>query len=390
MLLLKNGLVMSMARPAQVSDVWINNGKIADIGENLPARGAEVIDCTGRFVLPGFVDPHCHIGMWEDGMGEEGADGNESTDPITPELRAIDGINPFDPCFAEAAAAGITSVVTGPGSANVIGGQFVAMKTSGRYIEEMIIREPVAMKAALGENPKKEYTEQKEAPNTRMAIAALFRKAMVEAQEYERKCKLGKKDEDKLPDRDLALEALLPVLRGELKLKIHAHRRDDILTALRLAREFKLSVTIDHCTEGHLMLDVLKEQTEELKAGIILGPLLSERSKIELKNLSFRAPKLMHDAGIPFALMSDHPVIPVQFLPVCAALCVRDGLDEETALKAITVNAANITGIGDRVGSLEKGKDADIAVFDGHPLDIRSHCVLTLINGKTVHRASVQ
>lgn len=387
MLLLKNGLVMSMAQPARTMDILLDHGKIADIGENLAGRNAEIVDCTGRYVLPGFVDAHCHLGMWEDGMGDEGADGNESTDPVTPEMRAIDGVNPFDPCFAEAVAAGITTVVTGPGSANVIGGQFVAMKTSGRCVEEMIIREPVAMKAALGENPKKEYTEHKEAPNTRMAIAALFRKAMVDAQEYERKLKLGKTDEDKLPDRDLALEALLPVLHGELKMKFHAHRRDDILTALRLAREFKLSITIDHCTEGHLMLDLLKEQTQELKAGVILGPLLSERSKIELKNLTFRAPKLLHEAGIPFALMTDHPVIPIQFLPVCAALSVREGLDEETALRSITVNAAQITGIGDRVGSLEKGKDADIAVFDGPPLDIRSHCVMTLINGNIVHRA---
>ena len=228
-----------MAQPAGTADILIDKGKIIGIGEGLSSRNAEIVDCTGRYVLPGFVDAHCHIGMWEDGMGEEGADGNESTDPITPEMRAIDGVNPFDPCFAEAVAAGVTAVVTGPGSANVIGGQFVAMKTSGRYIEEMIIKEPAAMKAALGENPKREYTEQKETPNTRMAIAALFRKAMVDAQEYERKLKLGKKDEDKLPDRDLALEALLPVLRGELKLKFHAHRRDDILTALRLAREFK-------------------------------------------------------------------------------------------------------------------------------------------------------
>lgn len=387
MLLLKNGFVMSMAQPARTMDILLDKGKIIDIGEDLADPGAKVVDCAGQYVLPGFVDAHCHLGMWEDGMGEEGADGNESTDPITPEMRAIDGVNPFDPCFAEAVAAGITTVVTGPGSANVIGGQFVAMKTSGRCVEEMILQEPIAMKAALGENPKREYTEHKETPNTRMAIAALFRKAMVDAQEYERKLKLGEKDEDKLPDRDLALEALLPVLHGELKLKFHAHRRDDILTGLRLAREFKLSITIDHCTEGHLMLDVLKEQTEELKAGVILGPLLSERSKIELKNLTFRSPKLMHEAGIPFALMTDHPVIPIQFLPVCAALCVREGLDEETALKAITVNAAQITGIGGRVGSLEKGKDADIAIFDGPPLDIRSHCVMTLINGNIVYRA---
>ncbi|HWR23499.1 MAG TPA: amidohydrolase [Feifaniaceae bacterium] len=385
MLLLKNGLVLSMARPAFTGDVLIRDGRIAAAGEHLSEDGAEVVDCTGRYVLPGFVDAHCHIGMWEDGMGEEGADGNENSDPITPQMRAIDGLNPFDPCFKEARAAGVTTVVTGPGSANVIGGQFAALKTYGRYIEEMVIQDPVAMKAAFGENPKRVYTEQKEAPYTRMAIASLFRGAMVEAQEYERKLKLGEEDADKLPDRDLGLEALLPVLHGEIKLKMHAHRADDILTALRLAKEFNLSVTLDHCTEGHLILDVLKEQTEALGAGVILGPLFSDRSKIELRNMTFRAPKLMHEAGIPFALMTDHPVIPIQHLPVCAALCVREGLDADEALRAITINAAKITGIEKRVGSLEAGKDADIAIFDGPPLDVRSHCLRTIINGNTVH-----
>lgn len=386
MLLLKNALVMSMARPAFHGDVLIEGGRIAAIEVALQAPGAEILDCTDKYVLPGLIDAHCHIGMWEDGIGEEGADGNESTDPITPEMRATDGINPFDPCFVEARAAGVTTVLTGPGSANVIGGQFVALKTFGRCIEEMILKEPVAMKAALGENPKREYIEQKATPYTRMAIAALFRKAMVEAQEYQRKLGLSEKDPDKLPDRDISVEALLPVLRGELKVKVHAHRADDILTALRLAREFGLSITIEHCTEGHLILDVLKKQIAELGAGIILGPLLSERAKIEMKNLTFHAPKLLHDAGIPFALMTDHPVTPIQYLPVCAALCVRDGLDEETALKSITINAANITGLGARVGSLEPGKDADIAIFDAHPLDFRSHCVCTIINGQVVYR----
>ncbi len=385
MLLLKNGVVLSMAGPAFTGDVLIKDGKIAAVGAHVEAQGAEVVDCTGQYVLPGFVDAHCHIGMWEDGMGDEGADGNENSDPVTPQMRAIDGLNPFDPCFKEARAAGVTTVVTGPGSANVIGGQFAALKTYGRYIEEMLIKEPVAMKAAFGENPKRVYAEQKEAPYTRMAIAAIFRGAMVEAQEYERKLKLGEEDEDKLPDRDLGIEALLPVLRGELKLKMHAHRADDILTSLRLAKEFNLRVTIDHCTEGHLILDVLKEQTEALGAGIILGPLFSDRSKIELKNMTFRAPMLMHEAGIPFALMTDHPVIPIQHLPVCAALCVREGLPEDAALRSITINAANIVGLGAHVGSLEVGKDADITIYDGHPLDVRSHCLRTIINGQTVH-----
>ena len=387
MYLLKNALVMSMAQPAFHGDVLIENGRISAVGEALQVPdNAQTMDCAGRYVLPGFIDAHCHIGMWEDGMGDEGADGNESSDPITPEMRAVDGINPFDPCFAEARAAGVTTVLTGPGSANVIGGQFVALKTAGRCIDDMILRDPVAMKAALGENPKREYTEQKATPYTRMAIAALFRKAMVDAQEYERKLELGEEDPEKLPDRDLALEALLPVLRGELTVKFHAHRADDILTALRLTREFGLCATIEHCTEGHLIADLLKEQLEELNAGIIIGPLLSERAKIELKNLTFHSAKLLHDAGIPFALMTDHPVTPIQYLPVCAALCVRDGLDEETALRSITIDAARITGLDARIGSIEPGKDADIAIFDAHPLDFRAHCVCTFTNGQIVYQ----
>ena len=381
MLLLKNGLIHTMTQAAFSGDLMIDQGKIAAIGTSLNASGAEVIDLGGMFVMPGLIDAHCHIGMWEDGMGEEGADGNEMTDPITPELRAVDGLNPFDPCFREAREGGVTTVVTGPGSANVIGGQFAALKTYGRSIEEMTLRDPVAMKAATGENPKAVYTEKKVAPTTRMAIASLFRSTMTDAIEYQ---KGMAKDEDK-PDRDISMDALLPVINRELTVKIHAHRADDILTALRLAREFNLKVTIDHCTEGYMITDVLKDRLIEQGAGIIIGPLLSERSKIELKNLSFSAPRILEEAGIPFAMMTDHPVIPIQFLPLQAGLAVREGLSEETALRSISRYAAEIVGISDRVGTLEAGKDADVAVFDGHPFDYRTHCVLTLINGAVVH-----
>ena len=383
MLLLKNGLLHTMTQDAFAGDILIDNGKIAAIGASLSAEGAEVIDLGGKLVLPGLIDAHCHIGMWEDGMGEEGADGNEMTDPITPELRAVDGLNPFDPCFKEAREAGVTTVVTGPGSANVIGGQFAALKTYGRSIEEMTLRDPIAMKAATGENPKGVYAEKKVAPTTRMAIASLFRSTMTDAIEYQ---KGMAKEEDK-PDRDIAMDALQPVINREMTVKIHAHRADDILTGLRLAKEFNLKVTIDHCTEGYMITDVLKDRLLEQGAGIIIGPLLSERSKIELKNLSFEAPRILEEAGIPFAMMTDHPVIPIQFLPVQAGLAVREGLSEETALRSITRYAAEIVGISDRVGTLEVGKDADIAVFDGHPFDFRTHCVLTLINGKPVYQS---
>ncbi len=384
MLLIKNGLIHTMLSEPFVGDVLVEGQTIQAVGTALDAPNADLIDASGLSVFPGFIDAHCHMGMWEDGMGEEGADGNEFSDPVTPQMRAIDGLNPFDPCFREARDAGVTTVVTGPGSANVIGGQFAALKTHGRSVEDMLLKDPVAMKAAVGENPKRVYTEQKTAPYTRMAIASIFRNAMREAQEYE----LARKEsvaEGKKPDYNEVNEALLPVLHRELPLKIHAHRADDILTALRLAQEFNIRVTIDHCTEGYLIADVLKSRLEALGAGVILGPLLSERSKIELKNLSYDAPRILHEHGIPFAIMTDHPVIPCMYLPVCAGLAVRSGLDEHTALESITVTAARIVGIDDRVGTLERGKDADIVLFDGHPFDYRSHCVLTMVNGSIVH-----
>lgn len=385
MLLLKNGNVMTMAGPAFVGDVAIENGKIVAVGQSLSYSDAEVRDVTGMTVMPGIVDPHCHIGMWEDAMGFEGADGNECTNPITPELRAIDAINPYDRCFEEAAAGGVTTCVTGPGSANVIGGQFVAIKTHGDSVEDMVLRFPVAVKAAFGENPKRVYNGKNQTPSTRMATAALMRKALVEAQEYNEKLEKGKTDPEKMPERNLGKEILARVIRRELPMKIHAHRADDILTAIRICREFKLRYTLDHCTEGYLITDKLKEALGEDCEGIIVGPLLTDRSKIELKNLSFKAPKVLEQAGIEYAMMTDHPVTPEQYLPICTAIAVREGASEEGALKAITINAAKITGIADRVGSIEVGKDADIAVFSGHPFDFRSRCVLTLVNGKVAH-----
>lgn len=385
MLLLKKGNVMTMAGPAFVGDVAIENGKIVAVGQSLSYSDAEVRDVTGMTVMPGIVDPHCHIGMWEDAMGFEGADGNECTNPITPELRAIDAINPYDRCFEEAVAGGVTTCVTGPGSANVIGGQFVAIKTHGDSVEDMVLRFPVAVKAAFGENPKRVYNGKNQTPSTRMATAALMRKALVEAQEYNEKLERGKADPEKMPERNLGKEILARVIRRELPIKIHAHRADDILTAIRICREFKLRYTLDHCTEGYLITDKLKEALGEDCEGIIVGPLLTDRSKIELKNLSFKAPKVLEQAGIEYAMMTDHPVTPEQYLPICTAVAVREGASEEGALKAITINAAKITGIADRVGSIEVGKDADIAVFSGHPFDFRSRCVLTLVNGKVVH-----
>lgn len=386
MLVIKNARLLTMTENGSfVGDIRIDGGKIAEIAQNIDTTGCDVFNAEGMYAMPGIIDAHSHIGMWEDGMGREGSDGNEATNPVTPEMRSIDGINPFDRCFKEAVACGVTTAVTGPGSANVVGGTFVAMKLYGRSMDEMILKFPVAMKAAFGENPKRVYGD-KATPATRMAIAAILRKALAGALDYAKKIENAKDDPSKMPERDLGKEALLPVIRRELPLKIHCHRADDILTAIRIAKEFNVRFTLDHCTEGYLIPDLLKETIEETGAGIIIGPLLTDRSKIELRNVSFSAPKALYDAGIDFAMMTDHPVIPEQYLPVCAALAVREGLPEDAALRSITINAARITGIDDRVGSLEVGKDADIAVFSGHPLDFRSRCVLCTVDGQVAHR----
>lgn len=383
MKVLKNGKIIPVVGEEFVGDIAIDNGKIVAMGANLEYPEAEVINMSGCTLIPGIVDAHCHIGMFEDGMGFEGDDGNEYSNPVTPELRAIDAINPYDRCFREAVMGGVTSVVTGPGSANVLGGQFVAMKTAGTRVEDMVIREPIAMKAAFGENPKRVYSGSKTF-YTRMTVASTLRKTLIETLEYDRKLKETENDDSKKPTYDFKLEAMLPIVRRELPLKIHAHRADDILTAIRIAKEFNLRITLDHFTEGYLIINRIKDDLKELDAGVIVGPLLSDRSKIELRNLSMTAPRTLYENGIKFAMMTDHPVIPEQYLSVCAALAVREGLPEKAALESITINAAEIVGIGDRVGSLEVGKDADIAVYYGHPFDFRARCVMTIVNGEIV------
>ena len=389
MLILKNAKLFTMNEndpngTSYLGDVAVEDGKIAAVGKGLVYEGAEEIDLSGLTVTPGIIDAHCHIGMFEDGMGFEGDDGNEMSGTSTPEMRAIDAINPFDKCFVEAMQGGVTTCVTGPGSANVVGGQFAAIKTHGRDVEDMLLRFPVGMKAAFGENPKRVY-ESRKSIFTRMQIAATLRKTLTKAQEYEKKLRLAGDDETKKPEKDLAMEAMLPVIRRELPLKIHAHRADDILTALRIAREFGIRVTLDHCTEGYLIPELLKEGIRDTGAGVIIGPLLSDRSKIELRNQSYAAPRILYENGIEFAMMTDHPVIPEKYLPVCAGLAVREGLPEYEALKSITISAARITGLDDRIGSIEPGKDADIAVFNGDPLETKTRCVMTIINGRICH-----
>lgn len=384
MLLIKNAIVHSMAGAAVQADILIEQGIIKAISQNISAEGAEVLDASGLHAYPGFIDPHCHIGILEEGMGQEGEDVNEMTDPVTPQMQALDGINPRDESFQEALSAGVTCTVIGPGSANVIGGQFCALKTVGETVEEMLLKNPSAMKAALGENPKRVYAEQKRTPMTRMATAALFREAFHKARAYKKKKTLAEmEDSREYPDYNPGMEALLEVLDGDLILKIHAHRADDIQTALRLVRELQIPrYSIEHCTEGHLMAAQLKKEN----APVIIGPVLITRPKIEMKNLTCGAAAKLEEAGIPFALCSDYPALPVQFLPVSAALLVKFGCSREAALRAITINAARVNGLEDRIGSLEVGKDADIALFDGDPLDIQTKNHYTVVNGVIAYR----
>jgi len=385
MLVIKNGYIKTMAgEDLPGGQIIIEDRKIKAVGINLeiPAD-AEVIDASGMLVTPGFVDAHCHIGMWEEGIGFEGEDGNEDVEPITPQLRAIDAINPLDQGFIDAIEGGVTSAVTGPGSANVIGGTFLAIKTYGRRVDDMVIKDPVAMKIAFGENPKRVYNEQHKSPVTRMAIAALLRETLYEAKQYKEDLEASVEDPDKKPDFDLKLEALLPVMKKEIPLKAHAHRTDDIFTALRIAKEFDLDITLDHCTEGHLIPDELKEAGK----ACLIGPTFGSRTKYELKNKSFETPKILHDAGIKIAIITDSNVIPIQHINMCAGMAVKAGLPEEEAWKAITIYPAEITGISDRVGSIEIGKDADIAIFKGNPLlDIDYETVMTIIDGKVVYK----
>ena len=381
MLLIRNARLFTMEGDGYIDggDVLMDGGKVVATGANLSAPGAKVIDAHGAYATPGFVDPHTHIGLWADGERDDTGDGNEATDPVTPQLRALDAVDPVDPCFAEACRAGVTSVATGPGSANVLGGQFLAMKTHGQSLKEMLIKEPLAMKAAFGENPKMVYGASGKRPSTRMATAAVLREAFYEAREYMEK--RASKDADKRPAFSLKNEALAKVLRRELPLKMHAHRADDILTAIRLAKEFDLRASVEHCTEGYLIAGELREAG----VGVILGPLLCDRSKPELKRLSMKAPAILHRAGVKFALMTDHGVIPEQYLPVEAGLCVREGLPEMEAMRAITINAAEVIGLADRIGSLAPGKDADLALFVGHPLETRTHTSLVLVGGEVAY-----
>ena len=383
MLYIKNGYIKTMAGPDIENGCVLvgDDGKIAAVGADIPCpQDAQVIDAQGRLVTPGCVDAHCHVGLDNQGMGWEGRDYNEIVDPITPQMRAIDSINPMDEAFPLGLQGGVTTVCTGPGSANVVGGTFVALKLAGKRVDKMIVKDPIAMKCAFGENPKRCYGQgSKKAPMTRMGTAALLRELLFKTRRY-----MEDKEAGKNPAFDFKLESMIPVLKGELPLKAHAHRHDDILTSIRIAKEFGVKLTLDHCTDGALIADELAE--EGLPA--FVGPTFGGKSKIELINKSFDTPRILREAGVDIAIITDAPVIPIQYLPMCAGLAHNAGLAYEDARKAITIAAANLTGIGDRVGSLEVGKDGDLVIWNADPMTVlAAESVCTVVDGKIVYQA---
>ena len=382
--IIKNGRIHdAVHREAYVADILLADGKIAAIGGGLTAPAdAAVFDADGLEVYPGFVDAHTHIGLDGYGIGYEGCDYNEMNDIWTPQLRAIDGINPRDPSLADARKAGVTCVCTGPGSANVLGGTFLAMKTVGDRVDKMVVRDPVAMKCAFGENPKHCYRDK--CDSTRMSTAAFLRGALMQARDYGARKQAANGDITKMPAYNQKLEALLPVLAREIPLKAHAHQANDIFTALRIAREFNLRLTLEHVTEGHLIAD---ELAGEKDVPMAVGPSLTFASKFELQNKSWSTPAVLTAAGCHVSIITDNSVIPQQYLPLCAGMAIKAGMDPFDALKAITLNPAEHIGVADRVGSLEVGKDADLVITAGSPFEVLTEVKAVFIDGARIEQA---
>lgn len=380
MICIRNGLVFDAVHEIpEKKDILINQGKIVKLGANLevPAE-CEIVEAEGLHVYPGFVDAHSHLGTIGSSIKFEGDDVNEMTDILTPHLRGIDCVEPMDVVFAEAREGGVTTVCVGPGSANVVGGTFLAMKTVGKRVDDMVINDRVAMKCAFGENPKRCYKDKNN--YSRMSTAAKLRELLFKTQEYDAKIQAAGDDLSKKPPFDFKLEAMLPVIRREIPLKAHAHRADDIFTALRIAKEFNVRITLEHVTDGSLIVEELAKENVMLA----VGPSFGHRTKFELKNKSFRTPGDLANAGCHVSIITDAPVIPQQYLRLCAGLAVKEGMKEFDALKAITINAAEHAGVADRVGSIEVGKDADIVIMDGCLFESQSNVMATYIDGKSI------
>lgn len=378
-----NGRILTMSARGIIDNgfVQISGGKIKNVGSMTEIGNCDdgkIVDLDGKVVMPGIIDCHTHLGMSGDGLGFESDETNEENEPSTPHLRAVDAINPLDKCFDEALRAGVTSVVTGMGSANPVAGQLAAIKTYGRRIDDMIIKAPCAYKFALGENPKTVYNGKNQAPMTRMTTAAIIRESLFKAREYMEALDKYKSDDDETkPDFDIKCQSLIPLLEKQVAAHFHAHRADDIFSAIRIAHEFNIDYVIVHGTEGHLIADELAKEN----ARVIAGPFLTERSKPELRELTPGTAGVLAKSGVLTAICTDHPVIPLKYILICAALAVREGMDEWEALRAVTINAAKIAGIDSAVGSIEIGKDADIAVFSGDPLDIKTEVTDVFVNG---------
>src|SRR5580704_12606305 len=374
------------AEPIEGATILIRDGKIAAIGTGLEIPShARVIDAAGKWVLPGFIEAHGHVDVHEEGEGWAGSDSNELTEPVTAHVRALDAINPADLGFRDAVSGGVLAVNVNPGSGNPIGGQTAALKCWGRTVDEMLLRAPAGMKSALGENPKRVYGERKQTPSTRLGTAAVIRGALVDAANYLARldAEQGKSEADRKPvDRDLKLEALAMVLRREIPWRQHCHRADDIATALRLAAEFGYDLVLDHCTEGYLLVDKIAA------AGVpvVTGPLITARSKVELRNRTLANPGVLAAAGITVAIATDHPVVPIHLLVLQAALAVKEGMDREAALRAVTINPATIMRVDDRIGSLVPGKDADLVIWSGDPFDVMSRAEVAYVRGREVYR----
>ena len=389
MLAIKGGKIYTITKGViDEGTILIEDGKIKSVGKSVKVpEGAEVIDAKGKVVMPGLVEAHCHIGIYEEKIGWAGSDGNEATDPATPHVRALDGIkaNAEEGGLIAALETGITTAQILPGSANVIGGTGVVIKTAPKVVtDDMVIRSPSGMKVAFGENPRRVYgVDQKKTPSTRMGVAGVLREWLQKAKSYMEKKERFKDQPEKLPEVDMRLEALELVLKGEIPLRAHAHRADDVATAVRIAEEFGIEMSWEHATEGHRIAEWIAEKG----VPAVWGPSLMARPKWEMRELSFDTPRILYEAGVKFAIQTDAVGSSIAFLPLCAGMAVKHGLPYDEALKAITITPAEILGVDDRVGSIEKGKDADLRILDGDPLELRTRVEMVIIDGEIVHRA---
>jgi len=389
MLAIKDGKIYTITREViEKGTVLVEDGKIKAVGADVKVpKGAEVVDASGKVVMPGLVEAHCHVGIWEEKIGWAGSDGNEATDPATPHVRALDGIkaNADEGGLEAALKAGITTCQILPGSANVIGGTGVVVKTAKKPVtDDMVIRDPSGMKIAFGENPRRVYgVDQKKTPSTRMGVAGVLREWLQKTKNYMEKKERFKDEPEKLPEVDLKLEALEKVLTREIPFRAHAHRADDVATAVRIAEEFGVEMTWEHATEGHRLAEWIADKG----IAAVWGPSLMGRPKWEMRELSFDTPKSFHDAGVKFAIQTDATGQSIAFLPLCAGMAVKHGLPYDEALKSITIIPAELLGVDDRVGSIEEGKDADLRILDGDPLELRTKVEMVIIDGEIVHKA---